>query len=275
MDTCYRFEKVTGENPLFRNIDATYILHLENNGRIDPIRKGLSDYFPSTNTHIVFNKGYKTCKKNLPKQASPFDIVDANLTIFRDAQEKNYRNILVLEDDFVFHEKIRDHNHHVDAFIHAKQDDEFLYFLGCLPGVVFPFDLNHYRVLLGVGTHSVIYSRKYREALLITAQHDMDDWDMFQIRFRPLHRYMYRFPLCYQLFPETENSTMWGNGNFLLSLFAKLMIQIFKWMNLHRAAEPGYSIFYFISKAIILAVVVVVVMYIFRKRILFPLIPFF
>uniref|UniRef100_A0A6C0HIS7 Glycosyltransferase n=1 Tax=viral metagenome TaxID=1070528 RepID=A0A6C0HIS7_9ZZZZ len=261
MNSCYRFEKVAGENPLFLHVDATYVVHLETNGRLEQVRKGLRDYFPSKNTFILFNKGYKNCKKNLPKQTSAYDIVDANLAIFRDAREKNYRNILILEDDFFFHKDIRNHAPQVDAFILKKQDEEIFYFLGCIPGVVFPYDWNHYRVLLGVATHAVIYSKNYRDELLNTAQSEIDDWDMFQMRFKPLHRYMYFKPLCYQLFPETENSKMWGKDNIFLFLFAKVVIQLFRFLNLHKEAEPGYSIFYFLSRAVIILGVLIIALF--------------
>ena len=262
---CYRFEKVTGKNPLFQNIDATYVVHLEGNGRIDKVRKGLHEYFPSQNTFILFNKGLKNCKKKLlPKQTSIFDIVDANLTIFRDAREKNYRNILILEDDFFFNKDIRNHTHNVDAFILSKQDEEFFYFLGCIPGIVFPYDWNsHYRVLLGVAMHSVIYRKKYREKLLKTPQTNIGDWDTFQLRFLQ-NRYMYFKPLCYQLFPETENSKMWGSEHFFLFLFAKFVLRTFEFMNLHRDAEPGYSILYLFSKTII-PITIILVYFLFRN----------
>jgi len=267
MNSCYRFEKVTGENPLFKNIDATYVLHLENNGRLEQVRKGLRDYFPSETTFILFNKGLKNCKKNLPKQNSIFDIIDANLTIFRDAREKNYQNILILEDDFFFHEDTRKHSHNVDEFILKKQDEEFFYFLGCIPCFVLPYDLNNYRVALGVAVHAVVYSRKYRDELLKTDQKDITDWDMFQIWFRPFNRYMYYKPLCYQLFSETENSKIWGSENFFLFWFAKSVVPMFHFMNLDREAEPGYSIFYFVSKMII-PIILIILAYIFRNKIL-------
>ena len=103
---CYRIEEVQEGEPLFQHIDATYVLHLENNGRIDRIKKELRQYYPSKNTFVLFNKGYRKCPKNLPAPETRFDIVDANLYIFRDAKEKGFKNILVLEDDFFFDSKI-------------------------------------------------------------------------------------------------------------------------------------------------------------------------
>jgi len=35
---CYRFELFEFEDGLFKNVDATYILHLEGNGRLENLR---------------------------------------------------------------------------------------------------------------------------------------------------------------------------------------------------------------------------------------------
>lgn len=213
---CYRFESIQGTNPLFVNIDATYVIHLENNGRLENVKRQLHDYYPSKNTYIMYNKGFKNCEKHLPKNETQFDLVDANLFIFRDAHKKHYENILILEDDFFFHKKVRNHTKEVERFIQPKKNDEYMYLLGCLPTVSFPLDMNmiHYIVPVAGGTHAVIYSRVYREQLLLVKQDDIADWDGFQLTFRPLKRVMYHMPLCYQLFPITENSKNWGNDHF-------------------------------------------------------------
>ena len=65
--TCYRFEEFVGENPLFLNIDATYVIHLEGNGRLDSVKKELTEFYPSKNTFILFNKGFKKCEKDNAK----------------------------------------------------------------------------------------------------------------------------------------------------------------------------------------------------------------
>ena len=251
---CYRLEEFAGGiNPLFQHVDATYVIHLEGNGRLEKVMSELKEFYPSVNTCILYNKGFKTCTKELPKNETQFDLVDANLFIFRDAQKKQYKNILVLEDDFFFHKEIRDNQNceRVDEFIEKKkEDDEFVYFLGCLPGLALPYstDLNHYLLLFGTTCHSVIYSQKFRDELLLVEQEKILDWDVFQWGFRPLSRYMYHMPLCYQLFPVTENSKNWGNQNPAMKFGAAIGFQLFQFMKLNTQVDPGYSGLYFLSK---------------------------
>ena len=61
-------------------------------------------------TFIVYNKGYKNCKKILPKQMPLYDIIDANENAFEHSLQNNFNNILILEDDFIFSERLKDKN---------------------------------------------------------------------------------------------------------------------------------------------------------------------
>lgn len=251
---CYSFEYVAGRNPLFKHIDATYVIHLENNGRLENVRKELNKYYPSENTCILYNKGFRNCEKKLPKFETQYDLIDANLFIFRDAKKKNYKNILILEDDFFFHKEVRNHTGCIDKYIIKKKvDGDLMYLLGCLPVLSFPRDMQmiHYTVPVAGGTHAVIYSKKYREQLLLVKQEKILDWDSFQLSFRPFNRVMYHMPLCYQLFPKTENSNNWGNQNAILKLTCSYMFQVLQIMRLDVQVDPGYPICYFFSKSII------------------------
>ena len=58
---CYRIEEIQGSEPLFQHIDATYVLHLENNGRIDRIKKEV--LMPLTG--IIMNKKQGSPKRQL------------------------------------------------------------------------------------------------------------------------------------------------------------------------------------------------------------------
>ena len=60
---CYRFELLEFNDWLFENVDATYILHLEGNGRLDHIHDQLKTYHPTKKVYLVYNKGYKKCHK--------------------------------------------------------------------------------------------------------------------------------------------------------------------------------------------------------------------
>ena len=61
--SCYTFENRNYTNGMF-NVDATYIIHLENNGRYQNIENQLSQIAPSNKVYILRNKGYK-CKQNI------------------------------------------------------------------------------------------------------------------------------------------------------------------------------------------------------------------
>jgi hypothetical protein len=64
---CYNFVEYKFNNYLFKNIDASYIIHLENNNRLENIKYQLSLYQPTNIVYILFNKGYKNCDKDKPK----------------------------------------------------------------------------------------------------------------------------------------------------------------------------------------------------------------
>ena len=109
---CIRLEKKNFKNSMFQqSIDATYIIHLENNGRLPLIEKQLKIFQPTNPVYIVFNKGFKNCQKILPYQVPARDLVDTFFFVFQDANEKGYKNILVLEDDFIFSNEIFQENH--------------------------------------------------------------------------------------------------------------------------------------------------------------------
>jgi hypothetical protein len=248
---CYRFEKIFFEKGLF-DVDRTYIIHLEGNGRLDNIYKQLEEFHPSKEVYILFNKGYKKCHKNLEEQKSTLDLIDAFMTIFKDA--KDLDNILILEDDFFFDKDVKEVN--IDQFINDKKDESFVYYLGTVPYLTIPSLTKHHITLLSTGTHACIYSKKMRKETLENKV--TNDWDVY-INFNH-RRYMYHKPLCYQLFPETENSKEWGFGSSILR-------QVFKWNGLDQS-EKGYQHFYLFSKFlfIILIIIFIYVIHILLSR---------
>ncbi len=242
---CYRFEKHQYPKGLLKNVDATYIIHLEDNGRLESIQQQLTKYQPTKTVYIVYNRGYKNCEKNLHQNLPAVDLVDAFWTCFKHAQEQDYDNILVLEDDFMFNEKIRHANVDVDTFLYDNKG-KYMYMLGMIPWFQTPAtkNFNHYTVYASSGTHACIYTRALREYILASDKTKIDDWDIHTNIIAT--KYAYHEPLCYQLFPETENSKTWinhfGGASFVKSLF--------KTAKLDTQAEPGYTIFYLFSKCI-------------------------
>ena len=262
---CYRFERINYNKGFMDNsIDATYILHLEGNGRLESIQTQLKKFQPTKIVYILFNKGFKKCKKNLSKQEPPIDLIDAFLQVFKDAKTRNYKNILILEDDFIFNNKIKDPKiiNDINIFINEKSNESFMYMLGTLPHFQIPYKSKHYKLFISTGTHACIYSKKLRDKMLEKVKfNEIIDWDIHtNLNYR---RYIYIIPLCYQLFPETENSKYWYEGFGIIYLLRNYM----KLLKLESQIEPGYSIFYFSSKILIyiLLLIIFLIWYIIYK----------
>ena len=264
---CYRFEQIRYTDGLLSNsIDATYIIHLENNGRIEDIINQLQEYHPTNIVYIVYNKGYKKCTKQDYIKNSAHDLVDANIEICKHAENQHYSNILVLEDDFMFSPKIKEaeHNESVCTFLKDTENSPVFYLLGCVPLLLIPYDFNHYKSPVTGGTHAVIINEKMRNIILSETQESIDDWDKFPGLNYYHYKYTYHTPLCYQLFQDTDNSKIWGGNNLFFQIYCKIGFYIFYALNMHKQVEPGYSIFYFLSKTTII-VVVLVILYVIAK----------
>jgi hypothetical protein len=263
MQNCYKLEKIELKNKyLFNSIDATYIIHLENNGRYDSIQKQLSRITPSNNVYILFNKGYR-CKKQSFINNSALDIIDANYYIFRHSDEQQYKNILILEDDFIFENIDKQDIYNIDTFMNKNKDKDILYQIGTLPIILLPtLNLNHWIGYFTGGMHSTIYTKKYRERILKTPQQTFSDWDKKD--FFKLNKYVYKKPLCFQTFPYTENRKKWLNSKIIQKL-SSIFIYI---LNLENDIHPGYDIMYILSKIIIifLSLIIIIIIQYFRNQ---------
>lgn len=245
---CIRIEKQTVDKSMFEtSVDATYIMHLEDNGRINSIKKQLQQYKPTNNIHIVFNKGYTKCNKSLYIQEPAYDLIDTLIFIFNDANEKGYGNILVLEDDFIFSEEINKSNHlyNINSFLREKKDENMIYSLGCLSWLQLPYNSHTNINILSTGTHSVIYTKPARNNFLSKNVNKISDLDIFQNLYLNTRRYVYHRPLCYQLFPPTENSDKWP------SFFGYNPIKNYiQYSELGVRAENGFSNTYIFAKIV-------------------------
>ena len=269
---CYRFVKRAFDDGILTStVDATYIIHLEGNGRLTSIENQLQKYHPTNTVYILFNKGYKNCKKDAHITIPPLDLVDAFLQVFKHAQNEKYGNILILEDDFLFDDKINEpfHQENINHFLQSHENQCFTYFLGCIPMFQIPCDYYNYYVLVSGGMHSCIYSRSYRDKVLLIDQKQIADWDAY---FNTIPNtvpngvhYNYYIPLCYQLFPVTDNSSHWGSESTVSACFCMLAKIIIKWLNLDKSIEPGYSIVYALSKIIPIAILLLIIFVIYRQ----------
>ena len=141
---CYRFEQYIFNDGLLNDgVDATYIIHLENNGRIDHIMNQLTEYHSTNIVYILYNKGYKLCNKEQNIVLPADDLIDAFLYCFKHADENNYDNILILEDDFIFNTEIKQsaHINNINTFVNDNKNNDFVYLLGCIPYIQIPYNL--------------------------------------------------------------------------------------------------------------------------------------
>jgi hypothetical protein len=251
----YKFKKIFFQDGLLKkSVDATYIIHLESNHRYDHIINQLKIYHPTNIVYILFNKGYKKSNKKKFINSPGLDLIDAFLEIFKHAENKKYNNILILEDDFIFSDKIKkkEHINNINNTINNLGDIDFMYLLGCIPYTQIPYNLCNYRIL-STGTHAVIYSKHNRNRTLKTNQQDIKDWDIYNNK--NINRFTYYIPLCYQLFPITDNSKVWCKDmNIFIYITSQIIKKVFKFVDLDTQVEPGTTIFYFLSKSITLII---------------------
>ena len=254
---CYEFQHIKFNKGLFDSfVDATYVIHLLDNGRYESVISGLNKYKPTKDTFIVKNKGFKKCKKILPEQASQYDLIDAFLQIMKHAKLYNYDNILILEDDFIFSSTVNDLYtiDNVKQFINDNKHLELVYYLGCLPWVKMNYMNYHHKLILSAGTHACIYSKNVRNNILKLKQSTITDWDVF-LNKSNYYRYCYYKPLCYQYFPVTENRSNWPNPLGLRWVVTSFMDS----MKLDTQLEPGYSRMYNISSLLCWIICVIVI----------------
>lgn len=254
--TCYQFKKYFFNDGLLNNsVDATYILHLEGNGRLKFILEQLSKYHTTNIVYIMYNKGYKKCDKKKYIKNSMYDIIDANLEIFKHAFNNNYNNILILEDDFIFDNKILNKNHikNINNFIIENNNKDFIYHLGCQPILYRPLDENNNILFFGTGMHAAIFSQKFRTIFLKEDLTNISDWDFYLNK--KTKRYFYNEPLCYQFIVETENSKNYPNY-FGLTKICNIII---KFLKLDKEPITGYQKIYILSKIFSISIMFIII----------------
>jgi len=265
---CYTFKKLQYKKGfLDASVDATYIIHLKDNGRLEHIYQQLDQYQPTKTVYIAFNLGFKNCKKQLIEQISYNDLTDAFLQCFKHADSQGYNNILILEDDFIFSSDIKNPGHinSIRQFVLSKEGDNFIYYLGCVPIFIIPKSFgSHYLSLKSLTTHAIIYSKKARSKITdFSGKH----WDVI-VEKNIGFRYLYYKPLCYQTFPETENKKEWADkDNGVITWIKNVFI---KSLSLDKEAEWGFAFLYILSKLILLVLMIlnVFIIYLIWNRII-------
>lgn len=254
---CYKFKKISSTGGfLDSSCDATYIIHLVNNGRMNNIKQQLNYFKPTKEIFILNNIGYKKCKKKLFCESTTCDLIDAFLQCFRHAKKKGFKNILILEDDFIFSEKIRNQPiiNSINNFINNKQGI-FSYLIGTVPHLKSPNIISdHANLILSSGTHATIYSSDMIDYVLNNTKDFVryNDWDLYN-NFKFIgYRYTYKTPLCYQVFSQTKNSFEWKNKFY----GAGIVEMWFKILGINKKFEPGTSIAYILSSVIFIIMLI-------------------
>ena len=230
----YRYELIENEKGMFDNyIDMAYILTLEDSTRKESYIKQINTYKPHKNILIQYNKGYKKSVKKLKKQNSASDLSDAYYHAFLNAYNNNYKNILIFEDDFFFDNTINQKI--IDSIGNFITKNEYnIYSLGAPSHLTLPTFGEHLRAYFIITSHAVIYDRNYMKYYMNKYENNLIDvcdeaWNDINII-----KYIYHKPVCFQIFPETENRKTWENAVFTI------------WINgllkLDQTHQPGYYI---------------------------------
>ena len=107
----YYFKEYNNDKGIFDTIvDITYILLMENSPREKSVLDNIHKFKLSKKVIIQYNKGFLNCKKDLIQQTTNYDLSDAYNNVFIDSLKNNYNRILVLEDDFMFDDRILNKN---------------------------------------------------------------------------------------------------------------------------------------------------------------------
>lgn len=274
---CYRMDNITYNTGLLDNIiDAVYVLLMENSDRTENVYNQLNDYKLSKNTYIQINKGYKKCDKKLMKNQSNYDLVDSNYNIWLHANENNYNNILILEDDFIFDNRIEDANVLKDLDDFINNNDFDIYSIGSHPFLFYPsLFTKHPRIIRSGCAHSIILTKNIRSILIDRYNNDntfleKSNGHMDSIYHHGNYKYhIYYKPLCYQIFPETDNQNTWDEG---LDIFSRLCLSLhlnfMKAIQLDKYPQPGFDIYYLCSYIwnTILYLTIIYIIYIIYKN---------
>ena len=268
----YRFvdlnlcKKGTG---LFDNhLDMVYIITMENSDRHEKMISELKKNQPFYKIKILYNKGFKNTNKVLPINDTNYDLIDANRHIFVDATSNDYENILIFEDDVRFYENFTKQDiENIGKFIKTNNYD--LYDIGpcgitfCIPYI---YDLNHYSIFFKTGSHSVIYNKRFIKKFFDETKL-INHIDMYtnHLKFK---KFSYYNPICYQLFPKTENQKTWLIGckeilyfTFLSEIVMDIIFYLISYFEIDES--PKYLPFiYNLNKTLSFTLSILVIMFI-------------
>jgi hypothetical protein len=253
---CYDFQlrDYNQKGILDEFVDMTYIItDKDSTERNAQIEAQLVKLIPTKQIYFVYNSTYKKCNKQLPEQIPPYDLKDANLNIIQHSIGHGFNNILILENDFIYSDLLLDNTRNKEIvreirdFFQDYKEKTFAYNLGPRLWFIYPNinpfykHKNTFKFFFGTASQAVIYNKKIQHEIIKCNKDIYKHIDAY-INFN-FDVYMYKNPLIYQTFPETNNQQYWFNNKFIKDF----VVYNIKILNLHKSPEPGFSINYGIS----------------------------
>ncbi len=218
-NSSYKYEIIKNENGMFDNyIDLIYIIITDIKYK-DHVINQINKYNPHKKIVIQYLLNKNDVSLN-----------DAYYNIFLNSLKNNYKNIIVLEDDFTFDYNI---NQLVvdDIGNFIKNNNYHIYHLGSLFHISVPSISMHLKSFYLTSSHGVIYNRDYVYYYIKKYELGLTKaFDKIWLDFNVL-KYTYIKPLCFKKI-NAENK-----------IFGKF-IELF---NLDKYHNPGYKIFNIIS----------------------------
>lgn len=216
---CYYYKKYFFNNGIFDNIvDCCIVLLMEHDKeREKHVLKTINKYKLCRNTIIQYNKGFKKCSKKLYKQSSMYDINETYYTAFKYADSDNYKNILIIEDDAIFDNNIKNPKIIKDIELLYKNKEVNMFHLGPAGALFDPLSIlldtyNCKKILITSAAHANIYNKKFREIYYKSYEtgNRSISVDYNHNIFTYGNIYTYNKPLAFQPIIETENSKDWN-----------------------------------------------------------------
>jgi hypothetical protein len=249
---CYNIEKLEfPKGGIFDGfVDATYIITMEGSQRSKDLYKKLKEFNPTKTVYISHNKGFKKCNKILYDKKVYFDVINSYFNVFYDSYKKKYNNILLLEDDYEFDLELvnQDTINHIHTFFKKRIGQSFFYNIGAIPPLFIPIliDNHHYMGIQTLPNHSVIYTRKIQDDIVMNIIKPVEKVKFFDSWISKKYTgYFYKYPFCYQTFPATDQSSEWK-----LPLWDNCVTPIVKMIGLDQNSKPGFQRAYMISMVI-------------------------
>ena len=245
---CYRFQTVNFSNGCFDDlIDMTYVLIMESSKRESNMYKELTLFKPSKTVKVQYNKGYKKCTKYLYDHQTNWDLLDATYRVMIDAKKNKFKNILILEEDFIVNENELTEKNIQNIIQYIQSNIIDVYLLGnFLPSINTRFNphlkCSHSKLPcggtqgyivtdIGIDKFIYLYESKIYELIKKKSNHGHIDW-LFNDRY--FNTYYFFKPLILQPMEETENlSTSICHLKICKSSFIQKLIYKFRIFYIH------------------------------------------